>query len=400
MKFSKTEIVKGENLFILIFLWVMFALLSFGLLGLNYVYTKRAADEPWNINIDKHYLPRISIIVPTFNEGQIIGYKIKNLSKLEYPKNMMQIIFVDSNSTDSTINQIKEFIDNNKEKVETKLIIEDQRRGKSEALNSALKNCDGEIVIISDADCFWPSNMLNKAIPYMADPNVGAISGQKRILNLEDSYVTKSENAYLQVMSLLREGESKISSTLFFEGGFSAFKRGIIDCFDPYNTGSDDCGTVIGVLEKNYRAIMVPEAEFFTVFPKTWSEKVKIKVRRGNQLIRVFGRYAYLLALGKIKTGKGVVTKNLLVYLLAPFAFLSLAATTICLILKMPIVMVILFLLFAVPKVRDLLFEVSLNFLIILCAVVLSIFRKFVFWSQPKDRPLLKEEMLLQRQLI
>ena len=379
----------------------MFALLSFGLLGLNYVLTKGAVDKPWNVNIDKDYLPRISIIVPTFNECQIIGYKIKNLTKLEYPKNMMQIIFVDSNSSDSTIAQIKEFIDNNKENVETKLLIEDQRRGKSVALNSALKNCDGEIVIISDADCFWPPSILSKSIPYMADPTVGALSGPKRLLNSEDSGVTKSENVYLQVMNLMKESESKISSTLLFEGGFSAFKRGVIECFDPYNTGSDDCGTVIGILEKNYRAIMVPEAEFFTAFPKNWSEKLKIKVRRASQLIRVLGKYAFLLARGKIKTGKGVIMKNLLVYFLAPFAFLFLIVTTFWLLFKMPIIIVPLFFFLIVPKARDLIFEASLNFLIISYAIFLSIFkRKFVVWEQPKDRPLLREEILLKKQLI
>ena len=348
---------------------MLFALLSLGLLGVNYFFTKMAVNKPWDVRIDKRYLPRVSIVVPTFNEGQVIGYKIRNLSKLEYPKNLVQIIFVDSNSSDSTVAQIKEFIDNNKENVEIKLLIEGQRRGKSAALNYALKSCNGEIVIISDADCFWPSNILNNAIPYMAEPSVGAISGPKRLLNSEDSYVTKSEAAYLKLMSLIKEAESKISSTLLFEGGFSAFKRGVIDCFDPYNTGSDDCGTVINVLEKNYRAIMVPEAEFFTVFPKTWSERLEIKVRRANQLIRVFGKYASLLALGRIKTGKGVIMKNLLVYFLAPFAFLFLIATTFWLLFKMPILAVPLFFFLIVPKTRGLIFEALLNFLIILYAI-------------------------------
>ena len=398
---AEIKIERREFLFILIFLWVLLVLLSFGLLSVNYVFMKRVVNNPWDVRIDKEYLPRVSIIVPTFNEGQIIGYKIRNLSKLEYPKNLVQIIFVDSDSSDSTVAQIKEFIDNNKENVEIKLLIEEQRRGKSAALNYALKSCDGEIVVISDADCFWPSNILNNAIPYMADPNVGALSGPKRLLNSEDSYVTKSEAAYLQLMSLVKEGESKISSTLLFEGGFSAFKRGAIDCFDPYNTGSDDCGTVIGVLEKNYRAIMVPEAEFFTAFPKTWSEKMKIKVRRANQLIQVLGKYASLLARGKIKTGRGVIMKNLLVYFLAPFAFLFLIVTTIWLLFKMPIFAVPLFFLLVVPKARGLIFEASFNFLIILYAIFLSIFkRKFVVWKQPKDRPLLREEILLKKQLV
>jgi hypothetical protein len=146
---------------------------------------------------------------------------------------------------------------------------------------------------------------------------------------------------------------------------------------------------------------MVPEAEFFTAFPKTWSEKMKIKVRRANQLIRVLGKYASLLARGRIKTGKGIVMKNLLVYFLAPFAFLFLIAITIWLLFKMPIFAVPLFFLFIVPKARDLIFEASLNFLIIVYAIFLSIFkRKFVVWKQPKDRPLLSEKILLQRKLI
>jgi hypothetical protein len=54
---------------------------------------------------------------------------------------------------------------------------------------------------------------------------------------------------------------------------------------------------------------------------------------------------------------------------------------------------VLLFFLFAVPKVKGLIFEASSNFLIILYAIFLSIFkRKFVVWKQPKDRLLLKRK--------
>ena len=382
-----------------IILWLVFAFLSFGILGMNYLYTKQAISKPWRIKINKNYNPQISIIVPTYNEEQVITYKIRNLLKLRYPKDLMQIIFIDSNSSDSTTTKIKEFVEKNPD-INVKLLIEDQRRGKSSALNSALKHCDGDIIIVSDVDCFWTPTILNDVIPYLADPSIGAISGPKKLLNSGDSQVTKNEDSYLKTINLMKLGESKNSSTLLFEGGFSAYKRAALDSFDPYGTGSDDCGTVVGILEKNLRAIMVPEAKFFTVFPETWNEKLKIKIRRANQLIKVFKIYFSLLVKGKIKNAKGIIIKNIVIYLLSPFMFLFFVAFTIYLMLKMPPT-VLLLLLFLIPKVRNYLIESVINYLVMLYSFMLYIFRKnFVSWKQPQSRTLLTERMLIEKGLI
>ncbi|MEM3443239.1 MAG: glycosyltransferase, partial [Candidatus Bathyarchaeia archaeon] len=257
---------------IVIVLWLISAFLSLGFLGLNYLWSRKMANNQWNVKVDKSFQPKISIMVPTYNEEQTITYKIRNLTKLEYPKDRIQIIFVDGCSTDLTVEKIKAFIQNAND-MNIRLIVENKRMGKSASLNIALKNCDENIIIISDADCFWPSTILKKAIPYMADPKVGAVSGPKKLLNASVSYVTRSESSYLETLNLMRYGESKFFSTLLFEGGFGAFKREVLESFDPYNTGSDDCGTVIRVIEKNFRAIMVPEAEFYTFFPKSLSGK-------------------------------------------------------------------------------------------------------------------------------
>jgi cellulose synthase/poly-beta-1,6-N-acetylglucosamine synthase-like glycosyltransferase len=116
------------------------------------------------------------------------------------------------------------------------ILMQSERRGKSAALNFALKSCDGEVVVISDADCFWPSDILQNALPFLADPTVGAVSGPKILLNSEQSWVTKSENTYLNSMNLMKLGESKVGSTLLFEGGYSAYKREALNSFDPYKT--------------------------------------------------------------------------------------------------------------------------------------------------------------------
>ena len=129
------------------------------------------------------------------------------------------------------------------------------------------------------------------------------------------------EETYLKSANFMRVGESKAGSTVFFEGGFSAFKKEALEKFDPYATGSDDCGTIIGVIEKNYRAMLVKDAKFYSSFPSTFRGKIDIKLRRINQLIRVFSKYFDSRVKGKVKSTKTTIIPNILLYLVSPIAF-------------------------------------------------------------------------------
>jgi len=384
---------------LLIILWLIFFILSFGAAGFIFVSMRKAALRPWRIKADESYKPRVSILVPTYNESAGIRFKLENLNKLEYPNELKQIIIVDSNSSDPTIDVIRDFMRQHPN-ANIQIVAERERKGKSAALNLALKYCKGDVVIVSDADCFWPPDILHKALPFLADPKVGAISGPKILLNPQQSWVTKTEDAYLQSMNLMKLGESKVSSTLLFEGGFSAYKKEVLESFDPYNTGSDDCGTIIGVTEKGSRALFVPEAAFFTIFPATWKGKMNIKIRRASQLIRVFTIYVLLLIRKRVKSAKRVVIQGILLYLLVPVVFIPFLVTTIALLLNFPY-FAVLFSILLIPKVGFNLFEVVQNYLLLFIGIcLLALNKKFIFWEKPEDRALLTEKMLHQYMLI
>jgi len=353
----------------------------------------------WQLRIDKSYMPKVSILVPTYNESNIIRFKLQNLNKVKYPKDLTQIIIVDSKSSDNTIDVVNDFVKRHPES-NTKVLVESKRKGKSAALNFALKYCEGEIIIVSDADCFWPSDILQKALPFLADPDVGAVSGRKILLNSRDSWVTKTEDDHLNIMNIMRLGESKVCSTPFFEGGFSAYKKELLESFDPYNTGSDDCGTVIMMAEKKSKAILVREAKFFTTFPVTWRENINIKTRRANQLVRVFGKYFYLLLKGRIKSPKRVIINYVFLYLFSPVIFFVLLMTTVYLVWKFPYFASI-FLVFLIPRVGSHLFEIVQNYLLLLLSIFsIALSKKFVVWSKPSNRALLTEDVLRQYRLI
>lgn len=383
----------------ILILWFAFCFLSFGVLGMSFLSMKKAASKPWRLKIDKNYSPIISILVPTYNEADVIRFKLENLNKIDYPKEHTQIIIVDSKSNDGTVDIVNDFMKQHPE-VNIKLIIENERKGKSVALNLALKHCDGEVVIVSDADCFWLPDVLRNAIPFLSDPNVGAISGPKLLLNATQSWITKSEAAYLDSMNLMKLGESKLGMTLLFEGGFSAYKRAVLKSFDPYNTGSDDCGTIISLVENKSRPIFVSEAKFYTAFPKTWKGKMNMKMRRANQLVRVMWRYLKSLLAGRITMPKRIIFQNIFNYIFGPFMFLALLITTILWLLAFPY-FALVFLIFLVPKARSYLVDVIQNYLVLLLSMFSVAFKKkFIIWNKPEDRALLEENMLRQHGLI
>lgn len=384
----------------ILILWTISFALSLGSIVLIFASMKNAAKKPWNIKIDKNYKPKVSIIIPTYNEGSIILFKLKNLVRVEYPKDLMQIIIVDSNSEDNTIEAIDDFINRNPQ-LNIKVLVEGERKGKSAALNFALKKCDGEVVIVSDADSFWPSDILEKALPFLADPKVGAISGPKLLLNPKQSWITQAENTYVNLHNQVKLGESKIHSTVFFEGGFAAYKRELLDSFDPYDTGSDDSGTIIKIIENNFRAILVPEAKFYSAFPLTWKEKISIKIRRANQLVRVFIVYATLLFWKKVKNkSRKVIIQNVLLYLINPIMFVLFLITTFLLILQIPY-LAIIFLPLLFPALRARIFEITQNYLILFLTIFsILLGRKFTFWNKPKDRTLITYEILSKNMLV
>ena len=261
---------------LLLVVWVFLSSVFVGVPGIYYLYMKRIASQPWNLKVDKRYFPKITILIPTYNEGSVIKLKLENLMRLSYPKDLTKYIVVDSASTDKTLDEVNNFVDEHPE-MKIEVLKEKSRRGKPKALNHALEYAVGEVVVVSDADCFLPPDVLDTALSFLADPSVGAVAGKETLLNPDQSWITKTETAYRDFAFVTTLGESKFYSTIFFEGGFSVYKRKFLNGFDCAT--ADDSGTALSVVQNKARTIILDEAPFYTAFPKSliyypkWSQK-------------------------------------------------------------------------------------------------------------------------------
>ncbi|MFQ6127212.1 MAG: glycosyltransferase, partial [Candidatus Heimdallarchaeota archaeon] len=301
-----------------------------------------------------------------------------------YPKEKMEVILADDASTDGTLSKVYDFSKRHPE-LNIKVVKQNPRIGKARVLNAALPASTNDIIVVSDADSFWPSDILLKALPYLSDPTIGAITASGAIDNPSRSWVTRGETNYLKTMRLLRLGESKIYSTIRFEGGFCAYKRSAFEKFDC-ESGSDDSGTALYVVQNKFRTIFVPEATFTTNFPNRLKDKIKAKTRRANHLIRLWVKCLKLLLKRRLFLPKRIAIPEIFLFIFNPIVFLALIAVTLVTILlyPSPLILWVLVLLAVsiVPTIRSYLIEITLDNFILFYSLLSCIRRKkFVAWD-------------------
>jgi cellulose synthase/poly-beta-1,6-N-acetylglucosamine synthase-like glycosyltransferase len=367
--------------------WLGLFVVFTGSSSIFYLYLRKSFRNPWNLRIDKDFEPSVTILVPAHNEEDAIKNKLQNIKDVLYPKTKMEIIVADDGSTDNTLARVREFTEENQE-LQVKIVKSDKRLGKARILNKALEQAKNEIIIVSDADSFWPSDILAKSLHYLSDPAVGAITGLGVLNNASQSWITKAETNYLGMTSLIRVGESKISSTIRFEGGFCAYKKEAFEKFDD-ESGSDDSGTALEIVQHNFRTIAIPETIFYTAFPTRLAERVKVKARRANHLVRLWIKCFSLLLKKRLLLPKRIAVGEILLFIFDPIIFLFLLATSFAIVFTSPLSLFSLFLIVGVAGllvfVRSYFIEVVLDNLILIYALFSSFLgKRYISWEKSK----------------
>jgi glycosyltransferase involved in cell wall biosynthesis len=96
----------------------------------------------------------ISVIIPAYNVEKTLGRCLESVLAQNYAP--FEVIVVDNNSKDKTKEIILDFKKNNKK---VKYIFEGIK-GRTSARNAGIKNADGEIIVMLDADCLVPMNWI------------------------------------------------------------------------------------------------------------------------------------------------------------------------------------------------------------------------------------------------
>ena len=279
------------------------------------------AKKPANITKARVY-PKISFLIPTYNEESVILRKLLNLEDVVYPKEKMEVVLVDSGSNDNTIQIVQSFVNKNPEMF--RLLVQSQRFGKASALNYAVQHCQGDIVIMTDADAILDKNAAEKIVENFNDPIIGAVTGKLFILNSDQSSITKLEKSYRSIYEFIRMGESNLDSTPIFNGPITAFRRELFDDLKS-DTVTDDIEICIRIREKGYRAVYEPTAIAYEYAPTSLKSRMKQKSRRAQGAIQSIFRHRRLLFNWKYgKYGLVIFPCEFFMHLISPILLLFL----------------------------------------------------------------------------
>jgi glycosyltransferase involved in cell wall biosynthesis len=142
------------------------------------------------------YLPKISVITPSFNQGAFIEKTINSVLSQNYPN--LEFIIIDGGSIDNTVEVIKKY------EQHLAYWISEPDRGQSHAINKGMSKSTGVILTWLNSDDWYLQGTLQRfAELFQQNQDVGMVVGTGRIVDLTGNEIYyKEANPEINLNSL------------------------------------------------------------------------------------------------------------------------------------------------------------------------------------------------------
>ena len=268
-------------------MWLSFAIVFFFYLGyfliLYHFYRKsRQSKDTFSF-----IYPPVSIIVPTFNEAQTIRKKIQNIEEIDYPEDKIEVIFVDGDSTDQTVQAIEAQKKECKKRIE--VITQSERKGYTEAIIEGILNSNGDIVVLTDAGSYHEPLAIKHLARHFLDQKIGSVTGREVVLGDSKRLSEEMEVSYRFFYDFMRQAETEMDSTPDSKGEILAIRKeichGLFSKLRLHPSASFDSCVPYQAKLMGYRTVYDSAARYFEYAPSSVMDRNKQQARRGASLV-------------------------------------------------------------------------------------------------------------------
>jgi biofilm PGA synthesis N-glycosyltransferase PgaC len=255
--------------------WVSIGILTYCYLGYAimasiFIYIRRIFIKQSKAH-DAFLIP-VTIIVTAYNEEKVLESKISNILGLDYPSELLNLIFVTDGSYDNSATVVRKY-------PSIQLMHQPERQGKYAAIKRAMKQVTTPVVVFCDANTILNSQALKRIVRHYEDEKVGGVAGEKKILlNGNMSAVGKAEGLYWKYESLMKRIDASLFTVVGAAGELFSIRTNLF-----HHTESDmildDLVISMKICINGYRIAYEPKA-FSTELPSaSIAEEEKRKVR-------------------------------------------------------------------------------------------------------------------------
>lgn len=216
--------------------------------------------------------PYVSILIAAYNEADVIQATVQNKLQLDYPADKYEVIVISDQSEDGTDAIVNAFRESN-----LRLLRQEPRAGKTSALNMAIAEAKGEIIVFSDANSLYEPDALRKLVANFADPQVGYVTGKMTYVDADGTMVGDGCSSYMRYENFLRAAESNLGSVVGVDGGVDAVRK---ELYRPMRADQlPDFVLPLSVVEQGFRVVYEPEALLREITLKDSADEYRMRVR-------------------------------------------------------------------------------------------------------------------------
>jgi glycosyltransferase involved in cell wall biosynthesis len=174
-------------------------------------------------------LPSVSVIIPTYNNGNFIKDALESLFNQTYPEELIEIIVVDDGSTDDTNRILGRY----KEKI---IYVYKENKGVASARNLGISLSKNEIITFLDSDDIWHEERLLRVVEkFNKRQDIGIVYHPFEVIDSRGSVIYKN---FYKLFGYTEGLSGWITNDIFsghiFCGGSSfAFRRSVIEKIYP-----------------------------------------------------------------------------------------------------------------------------------------------------------------------
>ena len=170
----------------------------------------------------KEQYPKITIITPTYGQGQYIGQTIESVLDQNYPN--LEYMILDGGSRDNTVDVIKKY-----EKYLSYWVSEPDK-GQSDAINKGLQRATGEIINWLNSDDYYEPNCLHTVAEHFSDDDTHIVCGRSNLFEEEGKVIRISPGTDIYPNNLAKTiGWARIDQPETFFKKKALDKMGLVD---------------------------------------------------------------------------------------------------------------------------------------------------------------------------
>lgn len=278
--------------------------------------------------------PALTVIIPAYNEGRMVGKSIDSVVAADYPRHRLQVIVVDDGSRDDTWAWIESAARRHPDRVTT--VRFDGNRGKRAALAEGFRRASGEIVVTIDSDSVIERDTLLAIAGPFRNPRVGAVAGKVAVYNRFDGLLPRMLHVRFTLsFDFLRSAQSTHGSVYCCPGALAAYRAKVVrEVLERWKnqrflgapcTYGEDRALTNFILAAGYDTVYQKTAVVHTIVPETYVKLCKMYLRWDRSYVREETRFAAIVWKRPLVSRAICLFDTTITNLRFPIAYISLA---------------------------------------------------------------------------